>query len=95
LRCVIARAVADPPLRAAHETASGAFGRPPDPGFLPHVSLVYGSLAPDVKQVLIREIGTSAVLAFEPARLHVWRTEGPVEDWREIGAFPFAPGRRF
>jgi hypothetical protein len=57
------------------------------------VSLVYGSLAAGTKQELIREVTSSAVLAFEAARLHVWRTDGPVEDWREIGAFDFGPGR--
>ncbi len=86
-RCLIALAAADGPLRTAHETAALAFGRQPDPAFLPHVSLVYGTLAPDRKRELIRDVASSAALAFEAARLHVWRTEGPVEDWREIGAF--------
>ena len=90
-RCVIALAAADRPLRAAHEAAARAFGRQPDPAFLPHVSLVYGSLASEAKRALIREVGSSAVIAFEAARLHVWRTEGPVEDWREGGAFDFGP----
>jgi 2'-5' RNA ligase len=91
-RCLIALAAADGPLRAAHEAAARAFGRPPDPAFLPHVSLVYGSIAPDTKRLLIGEVASSAALAFGAARLHVWRTEGPVGDWREIGAFDFGRG---
>jgi 2'-5' RNA ligase len=91
-RCVIALAAADDPLRSAHATAARAFGRQPDPEFLPHVSLVYGSLAPGTKRRLIEEVAPAARLAFPAARLHVWRTEGPVDDWREIGAFGFGPG---
>jgi 2'-5' RNA ligase len=93
-RCLVALAAADEPLRAAHAAAARAFGRQPDPVFLPHVSLVYGSLAPETKSELIRDVASSAVLACEAARLHVWRTEGPVGDWREIGAFDLGPAPR-
>jgi 2'-5' RNA ligase len=91
-RCVIALAAADDRLRAAHAAAARACGRPPDPGFLPHLSLVYGSLAPARKRELIREVASAARLAFEAASLHVWRTEGPADDWREIGEVAFGPG---
>ncbi len=91
-RCLIVLAAADARLRAAHEAAARAFDRPPDPAFLPHVSLVYGTLAGETKHVLIRDVASSAALAFEAARLHVWRTEGPVGDWRAIGVFEIGPG---
>jgi 2'-5' RNA ligase len=91
-RCVIALAASDEPLRAAHAAAARAFGREPDPSFLPHLSLVYGSLAPETKRALATEAAPVAAISFEAARLHLWRTEGPVGDWREIGAFPFGPG---
>ncbi len=93
-RCLIALAAADDPLRAAHEAAAWAFDRQPDPAFLPHVSLVYGSLAPETKRPLIGDVASSAALAFEAKHLHVWRTEGPVGDWREIGAFGLGPRGR-
>ncbi|HSD67492.1 MAG TPA: 2'-5' RNA ligase family protein [Vicinamibacteria bacterium] len=91
-RCLIARAAADGPLVAAHEAAARAFAREPDPAFLPHLSLVYGSLAPQRGQALAAEVAPDAAVAFEAARLHVWRTAGPVGDWLEIGAFPFGGG---
>jgi 2'-5' RNA ligase len=91
-RCVIALAASDEPLRAAHAAAARAFGREPDPSFLPHLSLVYGSLAPETKRALATEAAPVAAISFEAKHLHVWRTEGPVGDWREIGAFPFGPG---
>ncbi len=93
-RCLIALAAADEPLCAAHAAAARAFGLQPDPAFLPHVSLVYGSLAPETKRVLAQEAAPAAAVAFEAARLHVWRTEGPAGDWREIGAFGLGSGAR-
>ena len=88
-RCLVARAAADEPLRAAHAAAARAFGREPDPAFLPHLSLVYGSLAGETKRALALELASAVSVPFEAAVLHVWRTEGPVAEWREIGTFPF------
>lgn len=93
-RCLFARAAADDPLRAAHAAAARAFGREPDPEFLPHLSLVYGTLAPETKGPLAVELGPAVPGSIEAARLRVWRTEGPVGDWREIGAFPLGGGGR-
>ena len=86
-RCLFARAAADPRLVSAHTAAARAFGRPPDPAFLPHLSLVYGALGPDVKVRLAAPLRGAVELAFEARRLHVWRTEGPPGDWRELGSF--------
>jgi 2'-5' RNA ligase len=91
-RCFFARIVEDAALRAAHDLASRAFGREPDPSFLPHLSLVYGELEPERKQALVRELGTNANVRFEARRLHLWRTEGPVADWREEAAFALGDG---
>jgi 2'-5' RNA ligase len=91
-RCLVALAAPDEPLREAHAAAARAFGRQPDPSFLPHVSLVYGRLAPETKRALASEVAPAAALAFRAARLHVWLTEGPVEDWREVAALPMGNG---
>jgi 2'-5' RNA ligase len=93
-RCLFARAAADGPLRAAHAVSAQAFGREPNPEFLPHLSLVYGTLAPEAKRSLAVELKPAVPGSLEAARLHVWRTEGPVGDWREIGAFPLGGGGR-
>lgn len=86
-RCLFLPAQDGPPLRTAHAIAARAFGRSPDPAFLPHVSLVYGTLTADEKRAIAREIGDGLALAFEVRRLHLWRTEGAVTAWRELGAF--------
>ena len=93
-RCLIVLAEADEPLRATHAAAARAFGREPDPAFLPHLSLVYGTLAAERKAALATELAADVAVSFEAARLHVWRTEGPAADWREIGALRLGGGGR-
>jgi hypothetical protein len=86
-RCLFARATADAPLLAAHAAAARAFGRPADPAFLPHLSLVYGALAEGEKRQLALELAAALVPSFDADRLYVWRTQGPVSAWRELGVF--------
>lgn len=87
-RCLFVQVEATAALRAAHASAARAFLREPDPAFLPHLSLVYGRLPPERRTSLARELVAEAEGEFEARRLHVWRTEGVVADWRELGAFP-------
>jgi hypothetical protein len=91
-RCLFARVTPSRPLLAAHEAAARAFARAREPGYLPHVSLLYGSLSPKQKQILAREIGSEVALRFQARRLHVWSTEGPVAEWRELDVLDL--GRR-
>jgi len=88
-RCLFARAAADAPLVSAHAAAARAFGRTPDPAFLPHLSLVYGALEPDTKRRLAAGLRGALESSFEARRLHVWRTEGRPGDWHELGSFGF------
>jgi 2'-5' RNA ligase len=87
-RCLFVRAEASAALRAAHAAAARAFERDPDPDFFPHLSLVYGTLAPERKTSLARESAVEATLELEVRSLHVWRTEGAVAEWRELTVFP-------
>jgi hypothetical protein len=89
-RCLFLRTEATPTLVEANAAASHAFGRSPDPAFLPHLSLVYGTLDAGRKAGLVRELAGLAGSTFLAQRLHLWRTDGPVADWREIGAFVMA-----
>jgi 2'-5' RNA ligase len=93
-RCLYARAELDGRLRAAHEAVARAFAREPEPGFLPHLSLVYGRLLPEQKQAVAHEAGADVSLRFEAAALHLWSTEGSPVDWRELGVFSFPRAER-
>lgn len=86
-RCLFLRVEATDALRQAHAGAARRCGRRPDPAFFPHLSLVYGVLAPETKAELADELAAEARVSFESRRLHVWRTEGPVADWRQLAAF--------
>ncbi len=91
-RCLFVQALEAAPLLAAHATAARAFGREPDPAYQPHLSLLYGRLEPAHKLALAHEAGSDVDARFEARRLHLWRTEGPVREWQEIGAFDLAAG---
>jgi 2'-5' RNA ligase len=89
-RCLFFRIRATEALRAAHTRAARRFGREPDPSFDPHLSLVYGTLDTRVKAELSRELAEGIPASFEVRRLHVWRTEGVVREWRKLDSIAFA-----
>ncbi len=91
-RCLFLRAVAGKELRSAHARAARALGQAPDHAFLPHLSLVYGRLPPARRAALAREIGDGAPVEFLASRLHLWRTEGSVAEWRERAVFELGGG---
>ncbi len=86
-RCLFVQALEAAPLVAAHAAAARAFSREPDPAYQPHLSLVYGVLEPDTKLAVAHEAGSDVDARFDARRLHVWRTDGAVPDWREVGVF--------
>ena len=90
-RCLFVRAVEAGPLAAAHAKAAEATGREADPEFLPHLSLVYGTLPEEKKRDLAHEAGSDLDVRFEASTLHLWATTGPVSGWRELGSFPVRP----
>jgi 2'-5' RNA ligase len=89
-RCLFLRARPSPDLSDAHARAAGRFGRAPDLSFDPHLSLVYGSLAAPVKAELVRELAAETRTRFEARHLSVWRTVGPVGEWRSLRSFALA-----
>jgi 2'-5' RNA ligase len=91
-RCLFVRAAATEALRQAHAAAARLLGRAPDPTFLPHLSLVYGSLAPEVKAALARELEAEVRRPFGARQVDVWRTAGSVADWRRLGTFALGGG---
>jgi len=91
-RCLYVRAEHPAALAAAHAVAARWFSRDPDPSFEPHLSLVYGTLEPEAKAGLARELDAATRVSFEVRRLHLWRTAGEPEEWSEIGAFGLGGG---
>jgi 2'-5' RNA ligase len=89
-RCLFVRVRASDALRATHARAARRFAREPDPSFDPHLSLVYGSLTAPVKAELARELAAETRARFEARHLEVWRTDGPVGEWRSLRSFALA-----
>jgi hypothetical protein len=85
-RCLFFRVRASPALLAAHAHAARGFGREPEVSFDPHLSLVYGALDEPVKAELSHELVRQIPPPFEVRRLHVWRTEGAVGEWRPLAS---------
>jgi 2'-5' RNA ligase len=86
-RCLFLRITGSGDLVGAHARAARQFGRAPDPTFDPHLTLVYGALPASRKAALASEIGAALPPGFRARRLHVWRTQGVVAEWRELESF--------
>jgi 2'-5' RNA ligase len=73
---------------ARHEFESQA-------GYFPHLSLAYGDFAPEKVQELMRDIKSQhpGIIGskFLVGEIELWSTEGTVQDWRKIQAFPINP----
>jgi Cyclic phosphodiesterase-like protein len=78
-------------LRSAHARAAQAFGVPPDSEYLPHLSLVYGRLDTAEKDRIAASVVSDVPATIELTSVEVWRTEGPVGEWRLRRRFPIAP----
>jgi 2'-5' RNA ligase len=78
------------PVMAANVEARVAFGVEGGEAYAPHLSLAYADGTPaafeDLKGEALRA-GVAGV-RFEARTLELWRTAGPVADWRLAGSFP-------
>ncbi len=81
-RCLYLPVEAAEPLRAEHRRAAEAFGVPPDPEYLPHLSLVYGRLDEAEKERIASSLVSELPISTELTAIEVWRTAGPVGDWK-------------
>jgi 2'-5' RNA ligase len=91
-RCLFFRVVASTALWEAHALAARLFGREPEEAFDPHLSLVYGALDARLRAELRRELHLEAPPPFDGRHLHVWRTEGSVDEWCELAAVELGSG---
>lgn len=81
-RCVFARVESTAELVLARERALELFGRQGEPPFTPHISLMYGRLAPETKPPMIRALGEQLVGAVVSRQLQVMRTQGSPDRWQ-------------
>lgn len=81
-RCLFHHVARTPGLDALHEAIVGPTQ------WQPHLSLCYGDLGPAEKTLLIAATEPPLGGDFLADTLHLWNTDGPVEDWRPVASFP-------
>ena len=85
-RCLFVHAELTPPLQRAYHATCRALGQPPG-DFMPHLSLVYGDLAPADKKRVVADIGRRFDLHFIVERVALYTTAGPPPAWRCVADF--------
>lgn len=78
-----------PELLALYGKAKELAGKTNIPGYIPHLSLLYGDFPSEIKEKIIKEIGSEHPAVFEVNSLHLFHTEGEADDWYEVEEFPF------
>jgi 2'-5' RNA ligase len=91
-RCVVLEVLPLPELMAAREEAALIMGSGSEP-YRPHLSLVYGHLAPEQRESVAAEVRgmLSLPLSISADRVELHATAGPPADWTLEGTFRLAP----
>lgn len=85
-RCLFIRAALTPALLHAYRNACAALDQPPAE-FMPHLSLIYGELAPAMKTEIAANLSGRFELEFTVERVALYTTAGPPPDWRCVCDF--------
>jgi hypothetical protein len=87
-RALIVRVTPDLPILDARRRAQMALPGEPVGPFVPHLSLLYGSLPVETRRHLMGEVSASAPDTIVLRHLDVVSTEGPVSEWRQLARLP-------
>lgn len=91
-RALVARIAPDLPILDARRRAQAAFPSEPMGPFMPHLSLLYGSLPVETRRLLADEVRESAPSAIVLRSLDVMSTDGTASEWRRLARLPLAGG---
>jgi 2'-5' RNA ligase len=83
-RCLFVRAARSRALLRAHRLAREVFELRDRRAFMPHVSLMYGHLAPRRKKQIIAALGRRMNVEFEVKSLHLFSVGGAPRAWRRV-----------
>ena len=76
-------------IMACHRRAAEAFDKPAE-AYMPHVSLVYGTVAESRKKEIIARLAPEVRASFVVDRLILLKSESAEpKDWHEIAEYPF------
>jgi len=85
-RCLFIRVAQTRPIMSANEAAREIFRLPKRPAFMPHLSLLYGSLPSKEKERIIASLGRRFELEFKAATLHLYLIKREPEAWRRVAS---------
>jgi 2'-5' RNA ligase len=88
-RCLFMVVDPTPDIMICHTRAAEAFDKSPEP-YMPHVSLVYGTLPESQKKEIIARLAPEVRAPFVVERLILLKSESAEpKDWHEIAEYPF------
>jgi len=85
-RCLFVRVAQTRPIMSANEAAREIFRLPKRPAFMPHLSLLYGSLKSIEKERIIASLGRQFEIEFKAATLHLYLIKREPEVWRSVAS---------
>jgi len=85
-RCLFVRVAQTHPIMSANKAARGIFRLPKQPAFMPHLSLLYGSLLSKEKERIIISLGRQFELEFKASTLHLYLIKREPEAWRRVAS---------
>ena len=86
-RCLFVRVAVTQPIMRANKAACEVFRLERQPAFMPHLSLLYGSLPASVKQRIIASLGRQFELEFKARSLHLYLITSEPMAWRRMARF--------
>ena len=89
-RALVVRVAPDLPILDARRRAQAAFPAEPVGPFVPHLSLLYGTLPVETRRHLAAEVRESAPPAIVMRALEVQQTEGTPAEWRRLARLPLS-----
>jgi len=85
-RCLFVEVRQDPELMALARSARETLSLSPEPGYFPHLSLLYSDLDSTSKPDMARQVPPWPK-GFLAHAIHVYRTHGPVSRWHRLASF--------
>lgn len=86
-RCLFVRVAQIHPVMSANAVARQIFRLPKQPAFMPHLSLLYGSLLSKEKESIIISLGRRFELEFKAATLNLYLIKREPEAWRRVASW--------
>jgi 2'-5' RNA ligase len=86
-RCLFLRAEETLALLEANRQARIIFHREQDPKYLPHLSLMYGNFAGEIKTKIVASIGREFNQLISVSHLHLFSTTDQPKNWYRVQTF--------